>query len=58
MLEYICDRVIPGCTHEERGDTPERVAEKAREHLHQHHGMDYLDGDQTQQVNTAIISVR
>ena len=43
MFEFICDKVIPGCTHKETGDTPERVREKALQHLHEHHDMSYLD---------------
>ena len=43
MFEFVCDRVIPGCTHVERGDTYEKVLEQAMDHLQGLHGMDYID---------------
>jgi len=45
MYEYVCEHIIPGCEFKVQGDTEARVAEKAREHLHEHHGMDYIDVD-------------
>jgi predicted small metal-binding protein len=55
MFEYVCDRFIPGCSHRETGDTPAAVREKALEHLHQHHGMEYLDGEAASQVDSLIV---
>lgn len=58
MFEYICDHVIPGCTHQERGDTKEAVREKALKHLHEHHNLDYLDEDMLERVDFAIMFSR
>ena len=55
MYEYVCERLIPGCTYRSDGETPERVREKALEHLHEHHGMDYIDDDIRSRVNLAIL---
>ena len=57
MYEYICDRIIPGCTCKETGDTPEAVREKAVQHLHEHHGMDYIDNPQFPNVSVAVMKV-
>jgi predicted small metal-binding protein len=55
MFEYVCDRLIPGCPHRETGDTPEAVREKAVKHLHEHHGMEYIDGDTSSQLDSLIV---
>lgn len=55
MFEFVCDHIVPGCTHKETGDTPERVREKAVEHLHEHHGMEYLDPAATRLLDTVAI---
>ena len=54
MYEYVCDHIIPGCTHKETGDTPEAVREKAIAHLHEHHDMSYIDEDVSQRIGLAI----
>ena len=58
MWEYVCDKVIPGCTHTERGDTSEAVREKARAHLEGHHDLNYIDDDQWRKIDLAILQVR
>lgn len=58
MFEFVCDRVIPGCTHRETGDTPEAVREKALAHLHDHHGMDYIDEPVQAKITAAILGAR
>ena len=59
MFEFVCDRIIPGCSHKETGDTPEAVREKAVAHLHQHHDLAYIDADLMEKLDgVAIIAVR
>jgi predicted small metal-binding protein len=55
VFGYVCDRLIPGCSHRETGDTPEAVREKAEKHLHEHHGMEYIDGDTSSKLDNLII---
>ena len=55
MFEYVCDRLIPGCSHRETSDTPEAVREKALNHLHEHHGTEYLDGTTASQISSLIV---
>jgi predicted small metal-binding protein len=54
MFEFVCEKLIPGCTHRETGDTPERVREKALEHLQEHHGAEYLDRDLGSRIDLAL----
>jgi predicted small metal-binding protein len=59
MFEYVCEHVIPGCTTKvEAADTPEAAREKALEHLHQHHGMEYIDGPTSEKISLAIVPVQ
>jgi predicted small metal-binding protein len=37
LYEFICDRIIPGCTYEERGEKEEEVLEQAMIHFKEHH---------------------
>ncbi len=54
MYEFVCDHIIPGCTHKETGDTPEAVHEKAIAHLHEHHDMSYIDDETSLKLQGAI----
>jgi predicted small metal-binding protein len=55
VYEFVCDKIIPGCTYKETGDTPEAAREKAIAHLHEHHDMDYIDNPQTPDLSVAVI---
>lgn len=37
MYEFFCEKIIPGCTHTERGEKKEEVRESALKHLAEHH---------------------
>ena len=43
MYEFICARIIPGCTHTETAETREKAREKAEKHLRDHHQRYALD---------------
>ena len=43
VFEFVCQRIIPGCTFIERGDTEEKLLEQAMDHLRERHNMDYID---------------
>ena len=58
MFEFVCERVIPGCSHKETGDTPEAVREKAERHIHEHHGTEYLEGAARIDLSLAILRVQ
>ena len=57
MYEFLCERVIPGCTHRETGETREAVHERAVKHLHEHDGLDYLDDDTKTRLSLAIMPI-
>ena len=58
MYEFVCDKVIPGCTHKDLPcDTPEASRVQATQHLHEHHGMDYLDVGAKAKLGLAILRV-
>lgn len=58
MFEYVCDHLIPGCTHRETGDTAEAVRDKAIIHLHEGHDLDRIDNDLSIRLNTVIVPLR
>ena len=43
VFEFICDRVIPGCTHEDRDESREQLLERAAAHLREHHNLDHYN---------------
>jgi len=55
MFEYVCEHIVPGCTIKAQGDTPERAREKAVAHLHEHHGMEYIDAPVSDKIDLAIL---
>ena len=58
VLEFVCDRIVPGCPHIERADTAEKLLEQAMDHLRERHRMDYIDRSWEERVRaTAIIQV-
>lgn len=43
VYEFVCDRIIPGCTHTETAESLEAAREKAEKHLREHHQREALD---------------
>ena len=58
MYEHICDKIIPGATYRDTGDTPEAVPEKAVAHLNEHHNMDNIDNPRMPDVSVAVIKLQ
>lgn len=56
--EFVCDRIIPGCTHTETAKTKEEARQKAERHMKDHHEMEYLDAGQSTRIDMAIFSLR
>lgn len=40
MFEYICDHVIPGCSHKDEDESRESLTERAVAHLRDYHRVD------------------
>jgi predicted small metal-binding protein len=43
MYEFVCDRIIPGCSHKETAGTEDEARKKGRQHLEDHHRMETGD---------------
>jgi predicted small metal-binding protein len=43
VFEYVCDRIIPGCTYTDRDESREKLMERVGTHLAQKHGKDRHD---------------
>ena len=41
MFEFVCDRIIPGCSHEDRDANREKLLERVAIHLREHHDLDH-----------------
>ena len=57
MYEFLCDRVIPGCTHTERAETEQDAKQAALKHLYEHHGIAELDDQQRVKIDMAIVGI-
>lgn len=59
MFEFACERIIPGCSFTERGDTEEKLLEQAMDHLRERHNMDYIDKPlQERLLSVGIVPVK
>jgi len=52
--EFVCDRIIPGCTHVETAETEEQARKKGQDHMKDHHRWETLDQSQATRINMAI----
>lgn len=43
MFEYLCERIIPGCSHEDRDKSEEELLRRVDNHLREHHNLDHPD---------------
>lgn len=39
MFEFVCDHIVPGCTHKEQAESKEDLLDKVEAHLREHHDM-------------------
>jgi predicted small metal-binding protein len=37
VFEFVCDHLIPGCTHEDRDEDRDKLQERALQHSREHH---------------------
>lgn len=50
MFEFVCDHLVPGCTHKDHDTEQDRLLERAAVHLREHHDLDHRD----ERVGTAL----
>ena len=54
MFEFVCERLIPGCTAKVRGEDRDEVAARAENHMRDHH--DRMPGaDLRAEVDLALL---
>ncbi len=51
VYEFVCDRMIPGCTYTEASETEKEARKNARRHLEDHHRMEVLDDSTNARIN-------
>lgn len=55
-MSFLCEHIIPGCTHTESGEDREEVLERAMAHLQAHENLDGgLEEIKDRVVNDAMI---
>lgn len=52
MFEFVCDHVVPGCSHKDRDESREKLLERAAVHLREHHNLDHHDERIAQALKT------
>jgi predicted small metal-binding protein len=57
VYEFVCDRMIPGCTYTETSETEKEARKNARRHLEDHHRMEVLDDSTNARINMAVIGI-
>lgn len=56
MYEFLCERIIPGCTYVEKDEDRLVVQERSAEHLRDHHSTEReLDQIRERVINDAMI---
>lgn len=54
MFEFVCEKLVPGCTTKERADTRDDAVAKAERHMMDHH--DRMSGsDLRAEVDIAVL---
>lgn len=43
MFEFVCDYIVPGCTHKDEAETKEELIAKVDMHLREHHDLHVND---------------
>ncbi len=43
MFEFVCEKLVPGCTHRDEAEKREELLERVAIHLREHHNLDHRD---------------
>jgi predicted small metal-binding protein len=41
MFQFICDKLIPGCTHTDEDEDRDKLLERAARHYEEHHDLEH-----------------
>jgi len=59
VFEYVCDHIVPGCTHMDRDAKREKLLERVAIHLREHHDLDHTHQPIAEALKkTGIIYIR
>lgn len=58
MFKFICDHIVPGCTHTDEDESHEKLMERVGVHLHEHHDLDYTADPVAEALKTTGIVPR
>lgn len=52
MFEFVCEHLVPGCTHKDHAQKQEELLDRAVAHLKEHHNLDHRDQPYDDAVKT------
>lgn len=56
MFKFVCEHIVPGCTHEDEDETREKVLERAAAHLSRQHDLNHHDDRIAEALRTTGIT--
>jgi predicted small metal-binding protein len=43
MFEFVCDHLVPGCTHQDKDESENELRERAAAHYREHHSLNHFN---------------
>lgn len=56
VFEFVCERIVPGCSHTDRDESREKLMDRVAVHLREHHDLDHRDDPISETLSTTGIS--
>ena len=56
MFHYVCDHLVPGCTHKDEDEIREELLDRVAIHLREHHNLDHRDDRIARSLKTTGIT--
>jgi predicted small metal-binding protein len=56
VFQYICERIIPGCGHQDRDKSRDELMQRVEVHLREHHDLDHHDDRISEALKTTGIN--
>lgn len=56
MFEFVCERIIPGCTHKEEDENRDELMERVGTHLREQHDLDHHEASVAEALKTSGIT--
>ncbi|HWB90156.1 MAG TPA: DUF1059 domain-containing protein [Acidimicrobiia bacterium] len=59
MFKFVCDHIVPGCTHEDQDESRDKLMDRVAIHLREHHDIDHTHDHVAEALrSTGIMVVR